>query len=275
MTPQRLLLPVSLLVVLLMYQPAAAGPPPAEDVAGLPALTWRFIPPDNPIRPPRPWPGDDVIVPRLDRMRVSLDVLVDGRAMPTVYHAGRMYLPVTRLGEQYEIKVTNHGPRRITAVVSVDGLSVVTGERASRNAPGYIVAPNDSVVIKGWRRDRHIVNAFSFVDRTRSYAYETGRSEDIGVIGMVAYEEASPRPVPMDRYGLPDSAAPALRKATSEVGGTGTGHGPDVSMPVIRVPFVRSDNTRTATLFYDTVENLRRAGVPVEPIWPRPFPADR
>jgi hypothetical protein len=277
MRSYRILLPVSLLLVLVMYgfAPAQSSTPSEESVAGVPALTWRLIPPDNLIRPPRPWPGDDVIVPRLDRMHVGLDILVDGRPMRTVYHAGRMYAPVNRLGDKYEIRVNNHGPRRITAVVSVDGLSVVTGQPASKNDPGYIVAPNDSVVIKGWRRDRHTVAAFSFEDRTRSHAYETGRLENIGVIGLIAYEEASPRPLPIERYGLPDAAAPAMRKATSEVGGTGTGYGPDVPMSVIRVPFDRSSNTRTVTLYYDTMENLRRSGVPVEPRWPEPFPRDR
>jgi hypothetical protein len=272
----RLLLAASVLVAMLMYGLAPAQTPPREEsVAGVPALTWRYIPPDKLVRPPRPWPGDDVIVPRLDRMRVSLDILVDGRELRTVYNAGRMYVPVQRLREQYEIRVTNHGPRRITAVVSVDGLSVVTGQPASRNDPGYVVAADDSVVIKGWRRDRHTVAAFSFEDRTGSHAYQSGRPDNIGVIGLVAYEEESPRPVPIERFGRTDAAAPAMRKATSEVGGTGTGYGPDVAMSVIRVSFHRSANTRTQTLYYDTVENLRRSGVPVEPRWPEPFPRDR
>jgi hypothetical protein len=203
-------------------------------------------------------------------MSVTLDVLVDGRPLPTVYHDGRTYLPVPRLGAQYALRVTNHGPRRITALLSVDGLSVITDRPASRSDPGYIVEPYGRIVIEGWRRDRNTVAAFSFEDRERSHAHRLGRPENIGVIGLIAYEELAPRPYPLLRERFADSA----RKATAEVGGIGTGSGHDVHSPVIDVPFVRSDNRREVTLYYDTVENLRRAGVPVSPRYPNPFPGD-
>jgi hypothetical protein len=49
-------------------------------------------------------------------------------------------------------------------------------------------------------------------------------------------------------------------------------YGRDVDSPAYWVQFVRSGNERTCTLYYDTVEALRKAGVPVD--GPIPFPGD-
>jgi hypothetical protein len=203
--------------------------------------------------------------------RVELEVLVAGRVQPTIPYAGRIYLPVDRLETEYEIRVCNRGPRRIAAIVSVDGLSVINGQPASESHPGYLVAPHSSIVIKGWRRNRDTVAAFRFVDRENSYARLVGRPENIGVIGLIAVEEQErfPRPLLEEK----DRAAPAAKRAWSAVGGTGTGYGRDVESPVIEVPFVRSGHKRTITIHYDTADALRKAGVPIDRS-PVPFPAD-
>ncbi len=85
-------------------------------------------------------------------MHVGMDILVGGRQVSTIQYEGRTYLPIPEVGAEYQIRVWNHGPRRIAAIVSVDGLSVITGEPASESQPGYIVAAYSSVLIKGWRR---------------------------------------------------------------------------------------------------------------------------
>jgi hypothetical protein len=228
---------------------------------GAASAARKKAPPDGvEYRPPQ-WGG----------MRVSLEVLVGGRPLRTVEHEGKTYLPVPRLGAEYELRVRNHGPRRVTAVVSVDGLLVINGKPASESHPGYIVAPRSSVVIKGWRRDVDKVAAFSFEERENSYAARVGRPENVGVIGLVAFEEMTGRPPPLP--GRKDLACSAKGTA-GEVGGTGTGYGRDVDSRVVYVPFVRSANRRTVTLYYDTAEALRRAGVPVGPAGPVPFPGD-
>lgn len=212
---------------------------------------------------PHPWPV----------MRVGLEVLVDGRPVATIQHRGKIYLPVPRLDTDYQIRVRNYGSRRITAVVSVDGLSVMNGQPASERHPGYIVAPYSSLVIDGWRRDNNTVEAFRFTDRFNSYAAKSGRPENIGVIGLVAFEEMSrwPRPLPMERGKM---AARADRTGAA-VGNTGTGKGHDMHSPIVEVPFVRSHNRRTVTIWYDTADALRRAGIPVERRYPEPFPGNR
>jgi hypothetical protein len=215
---------------------------------------------------------DAVIRPRWDAMSVGLEIVVDGRPLRTVQYAGRTYLPVPRWETEYEIRVRNDGPRRILAIVSVDGLSVINGKPASKAQTGYIVAARDSIKIKGWRRNLETVAAISFEERDKSYASRVGRPENIGVIGLVAIEEMESRP----RLGLEkeDSAAPGVKRAFGEVGDTGTGYGRDIDSPAYYVPFARSANKRAVTFYYDTEEALRQAGVPVDGPFPVPFPGD-
>jgi hypothetical protein len=207
---------------------------------------------------------DELILPRPAPPRVSLEVLVGGRPLPTVRHEGRTYLPVPRVGAEYEIRVRNHGPRRVAAVVSVDGLSVIHGRPASADSPGYLVAPYSHIVIPGWRRSLDAVAAFRFVEREKSYAGQTGRPENVGVIGLVAIEEQVWRPRP--------EMADRPRRAGAAVGGIGTEYGRELDSRAYYVPFVRSNSRQTVIIYYDTAEALRAAGAPVD--GPAPFPGD-
>jgi hypothetical protein len=265
---------------------AAADPQPARPTKGAPPVR------DERVRDPRApllWDAAPVvakqvpsraearggarpIVPRPRKMHVSMDILVDGRALATVAHAGKTYLPVRELGTEYEIRIWNHGPRRVVAVVSVDGLSVINGKPASENHPGYIVAPYSHILIKGWRRSTEAVAAFRFVERDKSYAGLIGKPENIGVIGLIAIEELVPPPgSELERKGSTIPSGKALR---GKVGSIGTEYGREIDSRVIYVPFVRSSNQQTITLYYDTVKALRKAGVPVDPPLPVPFPGD-
>lgn len=207
------------------------------------------------------WPGGHIVVPER-ASSVQLEVLVDGSPVRTIHHRGKLYLPVARLGEEYAIRVSNHGPRRVLAAVSVDGLSVISGKPASRFGMGYVISPGSSVTIKGWRRDLETVAAFRFTSREDSYAARMGHAENVGVIGLVAYEERVWRRPP---FGLKAEA-----KRAGAVGGTGTGYGRDIDSRAHVVSFERGRVVRSLTIYYDTAATLRRAGVPVD--WPRPVP---
>jgi hypothetical protein len=230
----------------------------------------QFVPP--PQRDPV-----ERVPPIRDGMRVGMDILVDGQPLPTVSYHGKTYLPVPRLGQEYAIRVWNHGPRRVAAILSVDGLSVIDGRTASGDSPGYVVAPQGSVVIKGWRRDMDTVAAFSFVDRDKSYANLVGRPENVGVIGLLAIEERvvwRPRPEPLSEFRGKGTAAPARADGSGAVGGTGTGYGREIGSGIYYVPFIRSANRRTVVYYYDTADALRQIGVPVDRPSPNPFPAE-
>jgi hypothetical protein len=212
-------------------------------------------------------PATKCYLPLREGMRVGMDVLVDGRAVGLIAHEGRLYLPVPRTRSEYEIRVINHGVRRVTAIVSVDGLSVITSEPASDRQAGYVVDPYGNIVIKGWRRDSDTVAAFTFEERENSYAYRMGHRDNLGVIDLVAFEEEDTSPRPVLRKETPVDA----RSVGMDVGGTGTGLGRDINSEVVRVPFVRSANRRTITIHYDTPAALRRIGVPVDGPYPRPL----
>jgi hypothetical protein len=213
--------------------------------------------------------GEAPILPRPGPMHVGLEILAGGKPMRTIQHKGKTYLPVAKVGAEYEIRVWNHGPHRIVAIVSVDGLSVMNGQPASESHSGYIVAPYSQIHIKGWRRSLDAVAAFAFVDREKSYANLTGRPENIGVIGLIAIEEFVQTPRPLAEKQ--DTAKSALR---AQVGNIGTEYGREIDSRVYFVPFVRSANKRAITVYYDTVAALRNAGVPVDPPMPVPFPKD-
>jgi hypothetical protein len=213
----------------------------------------------------------DLILPPDGSMNVTMDELVDGRPLSTIKHAGKTYLPVRHMGEEYQIRVWNHGPRRVGALVSVDGLSVITGRPASVDDPGYIIAPYSHILIKGWRRSLDNVAAFRFVGRDKSYASLMGKPENIGVIGLVAYEEQIIYPMPQLEQ---KESAPAAKGYRTLVGSIGTEYGHEIDSRAYYVPFVRSDQQTKIIVYYDTVEALRAAGVPVDAPLPNPFPGD-
>jgi hypothetical protein len=261
-------LPVSLVVAALSLGGWLATAALGSDLTG-----------SDPNPPAKPaLPIDKNIRPPRDDMRVNLDVLVDGKPVRLISHKGKLYLPVSRMGCEYEIRVNNQGSRRIAAVVSVDGISVIKGDVASEKSAGYLVDPCDNVVIKGWRRDKDTVAAFTFEDRENSYAYKTGHRDNIGVIGLVAFEEQECKLRPLAEFSKDRLAAPG-KACDDGVGGTGWGR--EIGSGVTFVPFVRSDNKRTVTIYYDTEDALRRIGVPIDGpcpkpvvVEPKPFPKD-
>lgn len=96
-----------------------------------------------------------------------------------------------RDGSEFEIEVRNHNPFRIEAIVSVDGLSVTTGEEAGEKSYGYVVDAHGSVRIPGWKRGNQTAAAFTFTGRKGgSYVEQTtGEPTNKGVIGLMAYKE--------------------------------------------------------------------------------------
>ncbi|HSC99607.1 MAG TPA: hypothetical protein VLI21_11945 [Casimicrobiaceae bacterium] len=204
-------------------------------------------------------------------------------------------------GHEYAIRVRNHSQDRLLAVMSVDGVNVVTGESASPDQSGYVIEGGSIVEIAGWRRSLAQTSAFYFTDLGDSYAARTGRPGDVGVIGVAVFTERR-KPV-MERWvpdklsaqenakrergdlpasapgGFRDEARAAASSASSEApsadaahAGTaaktlapqlGTGFGRDEASYAERVRFDRA-STRPAEVVairYDRRENLAAMGV--------------
>lgn len=112
---------------------------------------------------------------------VQVEVLVDGREAP-LYAApdgsGRLYLEARR-GLGYDVVLRNRSSERIGVVLVVDGLNVVSGERAEAVSPRnrmYILDPWGETSVRGWRTSLAEVRRFTFVDEVTSYAARAGKA---------------------------------------------------------------------------------------------------
>lgn len=218
----------------------------------------------------------------------------DGRALPIYWHEGRRYV-IGKPGNEYAIRLCNSGNGRVLAVMSVDGINVITGATASPQQSGYVLAPFESTDIGGWRKSMSRTAAFYFAALPDSYAARTGRPDNVGVIGVAVYRErvlpiareemrqrdtaraeSAPAPAASPPAGA-IAAADAVAQAARER--LGTGHGRSESSYASYTRFERAGDApaETIAIYYDSYENLLAQGVPVAPpplarYRPNPFP---
>ena len=221
----------------------------------------------------------------------------EGRVLPIYWHEGRRYV-VGKPGNEYAIRVRNGSSGRILAVMSVDGVNVITGDTAAPAQSGYVLSPDESADIAGWRKSMSHTASFYFTALPDSYAARTGRPDNVGVIGVAVFRERQ-RVVPLGELKPGDasraqaqSPAPAARAeggmASNDAAESaarvlkdrlGTGHGRSESSYASYTQFERASTTpsETITIYYDSYQNLLAQGVPVAtaPIArfrPDPFP---
>ncbi len=190
-----------------------------------------------------------------------------GERLPTYRHKGELWV-AGKPGNRYSIQVNNRTGGRLLAVVSVDGINVLSGENAATNQRGYILSPRDAVEIAGWRKSDQDVAAFYFTSLDDSYAGRTRRPDNVGVIGVATFREyvepvieqeiGSMAPAPMSSGAAAPSAM--ADKAERKLA---TGHGERVYSPVQTVNFQRVSNTpdEIITVRYDSYANLVARGI--------------
>ena len=204
---------------------------------------------------------------------VSIYDRTEGRWLQTYRHEGRTYVP-GKPGHEYQIRVTNRMGEELLAVMSVDGVNIITGQTAHPSQSGYVLAPRGTLEVNGWRRSLAQTAAFYFSSLGDSYAARTGRAENVGVIGVALFRKKVPLPAQPIAPAEP-AAAEKRRDA-----GIGTGHGRHEHSPAIHVTFERatSDPAEIITLYYDSHANLVARGIIRSPVHgfpapgPRPFP---
>jgi hypothetical protein len=227
-----------------------------------------------------------------------------GQRVPVHGHQGRLYVAGTP-GERYAVHIANRTGERVLAVVSVDGINVITGETASPDQGGYVLGPRQAFEVAGWRKSTSEVAAFYFTQLPDSYAARTDRPDHVGVIGVAVFREwtpprpaATPSPRPLARSegaaretasGVGDAAgAPAEAKPSRDETSPsprrqeriGTGHGQRERSEVVYTDFRRASQqpSETLTIYYDTRANLIARGVlprPTPIVAPNPFPGWR
>lgn len=220
-----------------------------------------------------------------------------GERLPVYAHGGKLYV-VGQPGERYAVQVANRTSGRVLAVVSVDGVNVVSGETAAPDQTGYVLGPRQSYEIAGWRKTADEVAAFYFTSLPDSYAARTDRPGNVGVIGVALFREwAPPRPRPQvqpaprlhehDGTSAAPVETPSRRAETAEAAAgpsagsasesarsrlpaapqmrdkLGTGHGEREHSSVGYTDFRRAtpQPAEVLTLYYDRRENLVARGI--------------
>lgn len=214
--------------------------------------------------------------------------------LPRHWHRGQRWVE-GRPGHRYALRLQNLTGQRVLAVVSVDGVNVISGETAGTGQSGYVLEPWQSMEVAGWRKSLSEVAGFHFTALPDSYAARTGRPGNVGVIGVAAFREREQRPLPppspIARAPLAEAADAA--GASAEASGRakamesqrhaaspsrqqlGTGHGERRWDTATLTRFERASSRpdSVVSLYYDSHEALVSRGVlPRTRHWQDPAP---
>ena len=111
--------------------------------------------------------------------------------LPTysTYRSSRRFV-VGNHDSHYSIVLKNRCKSRLEVVLSVDGLDVIDGKSASFAKRGYVIAPDETLEVKGWRTSPETVARFKFSTVAGSYAnLAHGDHRNVGVIGLAVFAE--------------------------------------------------------------------------------------
>ena len=225
-----------------------------------------------------------------------------GMPLRTYYHRGE-YWVAGNPGARYAIEIRNTLHQRLLAVTSVDGINVLTGDTARWDQSGYVLHGEEGYEITGWRKSQTEVAAFEFTTVPDSYAARTGRSANVGVIGVAIFRERVPEhsaatspdaaPPPVARESGADSSLRGEANATDQAARAaprsgegvaaplaklGTGHGAREKSYVEFTDFRRASSqpNEIVRIRYDSRDNLLALGIipRAAPVAgdPNPFP---
>jgi hypothetical protein len=208
-----------------------------------------------------------------------------GRDLPVYWHEGRAYV-VGKPGNEYQINVKSRSGDDLLAIMSVDGVNVISGRTASATqGGGYVLSAWENASIRGWRKSMEEVAAFYFTSLGDSYAARTGRPDNVGVIGVALFQRKRVEPEPFtyappasepwaakrrdrEERGAADSSAgaPAQNKSLARAAPSaplGTGHGRREESRTTYTAFERSTEkpVETIAIYYDSYRNLVAQGV--------------
>lgn len=207
-----------------------------------------------------------------------------GETLTARHHRGEWWVE-GRPGARYGIRVRNAQGLRVLAVTSVDGVNVLSGETAAADQRGYVFDPGAAYDITGWRKSDAQVAAFTFTSVPRSYAAQTGRPANVGVIGIALFRERPAPPLAESEAAadssekLRERSAGEARRAPAAAPALGTGHGAREYSRVVQVEFTRANPQpdEVIRVRYDSRANLVARGVIRETrspdLVPDPFPA--
>ena len=194
-----------------------------------------------------------------------------GETLDSHYYHGE-YWVAGRPGARYAIELHNRLGERLMAVLSVDGVNVITGATAGWNQTGYVFGAGERNQISGWRKSDTEIADFTFTESSHSYAERTGRPKNVGVIGVALFREMR----------VVQNYAPALQEQRSEDASNksldrgsvaaqapapnaklGTGHGEREYSSIERTEFAKLQQqpNEIIRIHYDSTENLVAMGI--------------
>jgi hypothetical protein len=213
-------------------------------------------------------------------MNCSLQVIVNGRELRKVEKNGKTYVVVPDAciaqRQSFSLRINTANRGRTEAVVSVDGLDVISGKPASCQSRGYVF--RDDLELKGWRTDTQAVAAFEFTARAASYAAAmTEGTPQVGVIGVVLYSEVQPvyHTCESESFTLGATRGGAEKGIGHDAG---TGFGDRIQSRVSETNFAREAEIARVVVEYASESSLRKAGILPEesPLGSvNPWPADQ
>ena len=212
-----------------------------------------------------------------------------GRTLPVVWNGGKAYVE-GKPGNEYEVVVRNNRGEDLLAVMSVDGVNVLSGHTAGTGQGGYVLSGWNRYSVRGWRKTLDEIAAFYFTSLGDSYAARTDRPDNVGVIGVALFERKRVEPPPPAVYEREEMSRPQAKSRADSAGAAntqaapseplGTGHGRREESHVTWTTFERASDqpAETIAIYYDSHRNLVARGIiPATPVYgardPNPFPA--
>ena len=136
--------------------------------------------------------------------KVDFSMETDTGALSLYRDSGNYYVQ-GQAGQAYRLVYHNNSANTYEIVASVDGINVLNGSAASRYDSGYVLNPNDDLVIEGFRKSQSSVASFIFSKPESAYAANTssGSINNTGIIGTAVYglyDPSKPKPTQPQAY---------------------------------------------------------------------------
>lgn len=124
-----------------------------------------------------------------------MSILIGNKPIDEYYHESHTYVE-GRKGSEYTIRLKNHSDSRACFVVSVDGLSILNGQEAGNDSPGYVVDARKTLDVACYKVDDATGARFTFGGKDKSYSAEVGKGTDnVGVIAALVFQEKARPPL--------------------------------------------------------------------------------
>lgn len=159
-------------------------------------------------------------------------VVADGAALPRHEKGGVQYVEAAK-GREYVLRITNPTNVRVAAAVSVDGLNTLDGKKTTaRLAKKWLIAPYQTIEVKGWQVSADRVRRFEFTTEKDSYGAKLGQTSDLGTIGVAIFRDigsvaAVTKPIDGSMRGMGKAELKTMgdvrAKSTFGLGGVGAG----------------------------------------------------